>query len=160
MFFDALNPAYLEGFGTFYVFWSICADFRAYPFAYSITTKYPKPLRRSRRRGAAWREQGLDCLSAASYQARRQAAPRQGVFCAWGRFSLLTFFGEAKKVSGVRCRTAQRRQEEFRGWKSARRLWQFLFLVSERVLGNVQSCLPATALFTRAPAALLSQYPA
>ena len=25
-----------------------------------------------------------------------------------GRLSLLTFFGEAKKVSGVRCRTAQR----------------------------------------------------
>ena len=44
-----------------------------------------------------------------------------------GRLSLLTFFGEAKKVSGARCRSAQRHQEEFRGWESARRLWRFLF---------------------------------
>ena len=36
---------------------------RACPFAYSITTKHPNPLRRSRRRGVAWRNQGLDCLS-------------------------------------------------------------------------------------------------
>ena len=42
MFFDPLNPAYLEGFRVFYVFWSIYADFQACPFAYSITTKHPE----------------------------------------------------------------------------------------------------------------------
>ena len=42
MFFDALNPAYLEGFRAIYVFCSICADFRACSFAYSITTKHPE----------------------------------------------------------------------------------------------------------------------
>ena len=71
-----------------------------------------KPLRRSRRRGAAWREQGLDCLSAASYQARRQAARDKGFSAPRGRLSLLTFFGEIKKegrkVSGARCCSAQR----------------------------------------------------
>ena len=101
-----------------------------------------KPLRRSRRRGAAWREQGLDCSSAASFQARRQATRDKGFSAPWGRVSLLTFFGEAKKVSGVRCRTAQRHQKKSHEWKSARRLWQFLYLKCLRV--------PALKSFIRA----------
>ena len=95
----------------------IHADFRACTFAHLITTKHPKPLRRSRRRGAAWRKQGLDCLSVSELSSPPPSNPRQGVFCAWGRLSLLTFFDEAKKVSGVRCHSAQRHQEEFREWK-------------------------------------------
>ena len=45
--------------------------------------------------------------------AKRPAARK---VCAWGRVSLLTFFGEAKKVSGARCRSTQRLQKKFRGW--------------------------------------------
>ena len=51
----------------------------------------------SERHGAAWRNQGLDYLSAASYQARRQANPRQGVFCAWGSPFFADFLWRGKE---------------------------------------------------------------
>ena len=86
------------------------------------------PFRRSCRRGAAWPERGFDCLSESELSSPPTSNPRQGVFCAWGRVSLLTFFGEAKKVSGARCRPAQRHQKKSCGQKSARRPWQFLYL--------------------------------
>ena len=94
----------------------IHAGFRAYSFAHSITTKHPDPLRRSRRRGAAWREQGLDCLSVSELSSPPPGNPRQGKSAPRGRLSLLTFFGEIKKegrkVSGARCRSAQRHQKK------------------------------------------------
>ena len=57
----------------------------ACPFAHKASTEHPKPLRRSRRRGAAWRKQGLDCLSASELSSPPPSTPRQGVFCAWSR---------------------------------------------------------------------------
>ena len=52
---------------------------------FTISTKRPKPLRRSRRRGVAWRKQWLDCLSASELSSPPPSTPRQGVFCAWSR---------------------------------------------------------------------------
>ena len=119
------------------------------------------PLRRSRRRGGAWRKQGLDCLSVselikpADKQTRDKESSAPG-----GRVSLLTFFGEAKKVSGARCRSAQRHQEKPRGRGQRLQLNNpfnpcFFVLPGTCPLARVNraspSILSANALFIRVP---------
>ena len=114
-------------------------------------------------------EQGLDCLSVSELIKPAAKRPSDKEILRLGSLSLLTFFGDLKKVSGARCRTAQRHQEEFRGWKSARRSWQSLYLKYLRApdrqpayLGHLQAgcsetlinrafqrCLPGNALSTR-----------